>query len=84
LSRTTERKKHDDVAAKVASLLAAKTDFARATTDKNRNFYGNKVDSLDKQIDTLVYSLYSISETEIEALERASESNDLPLPAVEE
>jgi len=64
-----EQARHDDMVEKVAAMLAAKKDFARAKTDKDRTYYENKIAALDRQIDHLVYDLYGLTVEDIGIVE---------------
>jgi adenine-specific DNA-methyltransferase len=52
-------------------MLSARTELAKAKTDKDKTYYGQKCISLDRQIDRLVYDLYGLTQQEIEIVERA-------------
>jgi len=41
----------------------------KAQSDKDKNFYENKCDSLDHQIDALVYEPYGLTADEIKIVE---------------
>jgi len=43
--------------------------LAAAQSDKDNVFYTNRCDSLDRQIDRLVYDLYGLTEDEIKIVE---------------
>lgn len=43
--------------------------LSRAITDKDKNYYENKCNTLDRQIDRLVYELYGLTEEEIKIVE---------------
>jgi len=47
------------------AMLAAKKQLAGAQSDKDKDFYTNRCDGLDRQIDALVYDLYGLTEDEI-------------------
>lgn len=64
-----EKALHDEMVAKVANMLAAKKDLAKAKTDKDRTYYENKCATLDHQIDHIVYDLYGLTEDEIRIVE---------------
>jgi adenine-specific DNA-methyltransferase len=53
----------------VSVLLAAKPQFIRAQSDKDKDFYENKCAALDRQIDALVYELYALTAAEIKIVE---------------
>jgi hypothetical protein len=68
-----DSKHHDALVAKVEQMLAAKEALAEAWTSKDKNFYEQKCDALDRQIDRLVYDLYGLTEEEIAIVEGATE-----------
>ena len=70
LSNRTDRSRHDKIVTKVHAIVDAKQKLASARTDKERDYYVSKCASLDRQIDQLVYSLYELTEEEIEIVER--------------
>ncbi|HUA67228.1 MAG TPA: hypothetical protein VMA13_01660, partial [Candidatus Saccharimonadales bacterium] len=45
----------------VEQMLAARKRLAGAQSDKDKDFYTNRCDGLDRQIDTLVYDLYALA-----------------------
>ena len=56
----------------VEQVLAAKKQLAGAQSDKDKDFYTNRCDGLDRQIDALVYDLYALTPAEIKIVESAS------------
>ena len=50
-------------------MLSARKQLAGAQSDKDKDFYANRCDGLDRQIDTLVYGLYALTPTEIQIVE---------------
>lgn len=71
LESSIEKESHDRMVALVAQMLAAKKQLAAAQTDKDKDFYSNRCDGLDRQIDALVYDLYSLTPAEIRIVEDA-------------
>ena len=53
----------------VEQMLAAKKQLAGAQSDKDKDFYTNRCDGLDRQIDALVYDLYALTPAEIQIVE---------------
>lgn len=53
----------------IDDLLVTKLMHYHAKTDKDKTFYENKTNSLDRQIDRLVYELYGLTEEEIMIVE---------------
>jgi hypothetical protein len=43
--------------------------LAGAQSDKDKDFYTNRCDGLDRQIDALVYDLYALTPAEIKIVE---------------
>jgi len=64
-----DKSRHEEVVTKVESMLEAKKQLAKAKTDKDKAYYENKCNSLDRQIDRLVYDLYGLTEEEIRVVE---------------
>jgi adenine-specific DNA-methyltransferase len=50
-------------------MLTAKNQLATARSDKDVAYYESKCDSLDQQIDALVYDLYELNQEEISLVE---------------
>ena len=46
--------------------------LAGAQNDKDKDFYTNRCDGLDRQIDALVYDLYALTPAEIKIVEGAN------------
>jgi adenine-specific DNA-methyltransferase len=72
-SYPTEKAKHDRMVELVEQMLAARQQLAAAQSDKDKDFYTNRCDGLDRQIDALVYELYSLTPDEIKIVEGASQ-----------
>ena len=51
---------------------AAPKPLAAAQRDAGQDFYGNKCEGLDRQIDALVYALYALTPDEIKIVEGAT------------
>jgi type I restriction-modification system DNA methylase subunit len=64
-SNTSDKSRHDKMVSLVEQMLAAKPQLARAQSDADKEFYGNKCADLDRRIDALVYELYGLTEEEI-------------------
>jgi hypothetical protein len=56
----------------VEQMLAAKKQLAGAQSDKDKDFYTNRCDGLDRQINALVYDLYALTSAEIKIVEGAA------------
>ncbi|MEI8207416.1 MAG: TaqI-like C-terminal specificity domain-containing protein [Kiritimatiellales bacterium] len=65
----SDKARHNKMVSLVEQMLTAKKQLAAAQSDKDKNFYGHKCESLDRQIDTLVYELYGLTEAEIAIVE---------------
>ena len=61
--------KYDKMVALVGQMMSAKKQLSVAQNDKDKDFYENKCAALDRQIDTLVYELYGLTENEINIVE---------------
>ena len=66
-----DKARHDRMVALVEQMLAAKKQLAGAQSDKDKDFYTNRCDGLDRQIDALVYDLYALTPAEIQIVEGA-------------
>jgi hypothetical protein len=53
----------------VEQILAAKKQLAGAHSGKDKDFYTNRCDGLDRQIDALVYDLYAQTPDDIKIVE---------------
>jgi len=71
-SDSTSKAQQDDIVAKVGSMLEARKQLAQSKTDKDKTYYKNKCEGLDRQIDQLVYELYGVTEEEIRVIERCT------------
>ena len=67
-----DKTKHDRMVELVEQMLAARKQLAAAQSDKDKDFYSNRCDGLDRQIDALVYDLYALTPDEIKILEGAT------------
>lgn len=68
-----DRARHGKMVRLVEQMLAAKQQLASARTDKDRNYFTGKCNTLDRQIDALVYELYGLTEEEIALVESSGE-----------
>jgi type I restriction-modification system DNA methylase subunit len=71
-SNPADKQVHDRMVKLVEQMLEAKRQWAGATTEANREYYNHRCADLDRQIDTLVYALYSLTPEEIEVVEDAT------------
>lgn len=69
MKNSADKAQHDKMVSLVEQMLAAKKQLAGAQSDKDKDFYENKCAALDRQIDALVYELYSLTEDEIKIVE---------------
>jgi adenine-specific DNA-methyltransferase len=67
-----DKARHDRMVELVEQMLAAKKQLAGAQSDKDKDFYTNRCDGLDRQIDALVYDLYALTPAEIQIVEGAA------------
>ena len=68
-ANAAEKAAHDKIVALVDSMLEAKTNLQKARTDKDKTFYQDRCNALDRQIDKLVYDLYELTPAEIAVVE---------------
>jgi hypothetical protein len=68
-SNPTDKARHDRMVVLAEQMLAAKKELAGAQSDKDKDFYTNRCDGLDRQIDALVYDLYALTPAEIKIVE---------------
>ncbi len=72
LKDPADKAKHDRMVELVEQMLAARQQLGGAQSDKDKDFYTNRCDGLDRQIDALVYDLYALTPDEIKIVERAA------------
>jgi hypothetical protein len=68
-ANTADKARHDRMVELVEQMLAARKQLAGAQSDKDKDFYTNRCDGLDRQIDALVYDLYALTPAEIHIVE---------------
>jgi hypothetical protein len=68
-SNRSEKQMHDKLVQLVEQMLENQKYLHEAKNDDDKKLYQNICDSLDKQIDQLVYKLYDLTEEEIIILE---------------
>ena len=59
---------YEQVVAKVDALLDSNTHFAKARSDKDKNYYTTKTASLEKQVDALIYELFALTDADIQII----------------
>ena len=69
IKKPADKTRHDKIVSLVEQMLATKPQLAAAQSDKDKDFYGHKCESLDRQIDALVYELYGLTDEEIAIVE---------------
>jgi len=79
-SDSAEKARHDRMVDLVEQMLAVRKQLASAHTDKDKGFYSNRCDGLDRQIDELVYELYGLTPDEIKIVEGEKNRLDPLLP----
>lgn len=68
----SEKSLHTRMVDSVERILAAKKQWAAATTEGDRSRLDTLCTALDREIDTLVYALYGLTAAEIKLVESAS------------
>ena len=66
---STDKARHDKMVALVERMLALHKEKADVKTDHEKNLVGRQIEATDKQIDTLVYELYGLTDEEIRIVE---------------
>jgi hypothetical protein len=69
LAKPADKARHDRMVELVEQMLAARKQLAGAQSDKDKDFYTNRCDGLDRQIDALIYDLYALTPAEIKIVE---------------
>jgi hypothetical protein len=64
-----EKALHDLLSGLVEQMLTSSPKCASARIDRDRSYYENMCAALDRQIDTLVYELYGLTDDEIKIVE---------------
>ena len=65
-----EKAMHDKMVNLVEQMIEAKKNSQSARTDRDKNFYQDRCNALDRQIDKLVYELYELTPDEIKIVEK--------------
>ena len=71
LSKPAQKAQHNRMVQLVDQMLDTQKKLHASKTEQDRKHYQQKADILDKQIDTLVYKLYDLTEEEIRIVEDA-------------
>jgi len=66
-----EKKMHDDLVAMVDRMLELQKKYHSARLEQDKKLFKTQIDLLDKQIDSLVYKLYGLTEEEIKVVEES-------------
>ncbi|HEY5297307.1 MAG TPA: N-6 DNA methylase [Verrucomicrobiae bacterium] len=69
LDDDTDKARHDKLVSLVEKMLETRKQLSAAKTDGDKDFYSHKCATLDRQIDSLVYELYALTEDEIKIVE---------------
>jgi type I restriction-modification system DNA methylase subunit/predicted type IV restriction endonuclease len=64
-----DKARHDKMISFVEQMLALNKQFSKAKTAHEKTILQRQIDATDKQIDNLVYELYSLTEEEIKIVE---------------
>jgi len=68
-SNNTDKSTHDRKVSLVQSMLDLHQQLAAAKTDHEKTALNRQIDATDRQIDTLVYDLYGLTDDEIKIVE---------------
>ncbi|GAB1401671.1 hypothetical protein MASR1M68_05820 [Elusimicrobiota bacterium] len=69
LTNKKQKEQHDRIIELVEQMLEIQKQSHSAKTESDKQFYQKKADIIDKQIDTLVYELYGLTQEEIKIIE---------------
>jgi hypothetical protein len=72
LAKTSDRRRHDQLASLVESLLSIQEAELRAKTPQDKEAIRREIEATDRRIDALVYELYGLTEDEIRIVEEAT------------
>jgi hypothetical protein len=72
LKDPADKARHARMVELVEQMLAARKQLAGAQSERDKDFYTNRCDGLDRQIDALVYDLYALTPAEIQIVEGAT------------
>ena len=70
-SAPADKARHDQMVKFVEQMLAAQKERAKALTDRDTEYWQRRCDTLDRQIDEVVYELYGLTGEEIALVEGA-------------
>jgi len=68
-SNPADKARHDQMVKYVEQMLTAKKERANALMDREIDYWQRRCDTLDGQIDVLVYELYGLTDEEIALVE---------------
>lgn len=68
-NNSKEKTIHDDLVRKVDKMLKLQEKYHSTRLEQDKKLYKTQIDFLDKQIDSLVYKLYELTEEEIKVVE---------------
>ena len=68
---SAQAKTHHTVVESVERILLLHKQFAEANTSHAQTIIKNQIDSIDRQIDLLVYDLYGLTNEQIKIVEEA-------------
>lgn len=71
LSNKQDKASHDRLVLLVGTMLGVQEQLHNAKTESDKKLYQKKADIIDKQIDTIVYKLYDLTNKEIEIIENS-------------
>ncbi|HXG07512.1 MAG TPA: TaqI-like C-terminal specificity domain-containing protein [Nitrososphaera sp.] len=68
-SDRSDRQRHEQMVHLVGQMIVCKRQLAEAQTDRDKTFYENKCAATNRQIESLVYELYEVDDSEIAIVE---------------
>ena len=73
-ANANDRRRHDRIVALVEQMLDAKREESKVRSDRDRDYWARRSETLDRQIDRAVYDLYGMEQAEVDIIETAIES----------
>jgi len=71
-SNKHEKAQHGKMVKMVNQMLDLNKEITNAKSEQSKNIIQRRIDSIDQQIDSLVYKLYDLTDKEIDIIEKSS------------
>jgi len=76
LNDRKQKATHSEITALAKQMGEVTGQLQVAVTDKKKSYYANKLESIDRRINSCVYDIYGLSEDEIEVVWKALQDSD--------